>query len=116
MDDILHDELLADCEAPPSVGRRLARSARDCEDSPMTRWMVLGLLALAACATPPPRDVHWRRTSDAAEPLEQARSACRAHAMDRSAGVRPQGMAAKAAAGAFAECMQERGWVLVDQE
>ena len=82
----------------------------------MIRLLVLVLIVAGACTAPAPRpDAYWRRTSAQAEPLEQARSACRAYAMEQSSGSSNQGMAAKAAAGAFAECMQERGWVLVDR-
>lgn len=83
----------------------------------MKRLIALALLAAAACATPTPRpDAHWRRTNDQAEPLEQARPACKAYAMEKSKAVTNQSLAAKAAAGAFAECMRERGWTLVDQD
>ena len=83
----------------------------------MKRWSMLGLLLVVACTAPAPRpDAHWRRTSDTAEPLDVARPACKAHAMARSSRVANEGMAAKAAAGAFAECMRERGWTLTDQD
>ena len=83
----------------------------------MRRLILLTLCAAAACGTPTPRtDAHWRRISDQAQPLEQARPACKAHAMEKSESVKPEGLAAKVAAGAFAECMRERGWSLVDQD
>jgi len=83
----------------------------------MIRLLVLVLIVAGACSKPAPRpDAYWRRTSEHAEPLEQARSACRTYAMERSShGSGREGMDAKAAAGAFAECMEERGWVLVDR-
>jgi hypothetical protein len=84
----------------------------------MTRLILMGLLATAlACATKSPRAAgEWRRVDANAEPLEQARATCKAHAMKASATTTPQGLAAKAAAGAFAECMRERGWALADVE
>jgi hypothetical protein len=83
----------------------------------MRRWFALGLLVLVACAAPAPRtNAHWRQINEGAEPIDVARPACKAYALDRSKNVKNQGLAAKAAAGAFAECMRERGWALVDQE
>lgn len=82
----------------------------------MKRLVVLAMLAAGACAVPPSRNVAWRRTNDQAEPFEQARAACKTYAMERSSRASKPDLAAKAAAGAFAECMRERGWALVDQE
>ena len=83
----------------------------------MRRWAIIGVFAIVGCAAPKkPVDAQWRKTTDTAVPIDQARSACKAYAMERSNSAQNQSLAAKAAAGAFAECMQERGWVLVDQE
>jgi hypothetical protein len=84
----------------------------------MTRLMLIGLLVTTlACATKSPHAAgEWRRVDDHAEPFEQARSACKAYAMKEAATTTPQGLAAKAAAGAYAECMRERGWALADVE
>jgi hypothetical protein len=54
--------------------------------------------------------------NDNAEPLDQARAACKSCAMQKAEVATNQGLAAKVAAGAFAECMRERGWALVDVE
>ena len=81
----------------------------------MRAWCLLGSFVLVGCAASRP-DTHWRATSDRAEPLDVARAACKTHALERSKDVTGQGLAAKVAAGAFAECMRERGWALVDQE
>jgi hypothetical protein len=79
--------------------------------------LLVATLAAAACAAPSPKpDAHWRKTTPDAAPLDEARAACRAHAIERSSRSANQSIAAKAAAGAFAECMRERGWALVDQE
>ena len=81
----------------------------------MKRLLAIALLIVAACTTKPRSDVYWRRATDHPEPLEQARPACKAYALQKSKDVRDQGFAAKVAAGAFAECMRDRGWVLSDQ-
>jgi len=79
--------------------------------------IVIGALALIACGSPSPRSPgQWRRVDAGAQPFDQSRAACKAYALKKSEGVTGQGLAAKAAAGAFAECMRERGWALVDAE
>ena len=84
----------------------------------MKRLLLSGLLATTlACATKSPRAAgEWRRVDDHAEPFEQARAACKTYAMKKAETITRQGLAAKAAAGAYAECMRERGWALADVE
>jgi len=83
----------------------------------MKRFVVAAMLLAGACAAPAPRPTPaWHRTDDRAEPFEQARAACRTYAMERSSRSQNQSIAAKAAAGAFAECMRQRGWALTDQD
>src|SRR5262249_35094572 len=81
----------------------------------MKPLLVIALLTVAACATKPRSDLSWRRAGDHAEPPQPARPACTAYGLEKSKAVSDQGLAAKVAAGAFAECMRDRGWVLSDQ-
>jgi hypothetical protein len=83
----------------------------------MKRLLVLVSLSIVACASKSPQSTeYWRRTSDQAEPLEQARYTCQSDAFKKAEDVSNQGLAAKVAAGTFAECMRQRGWSLRDAE
>jgi len=82
----------------------------------MKRLIVIAFLSTIACAPPPPQSAGWLRVNDQAEPLDQARSACKSYAFKKVESVSNQGLAAKAAVGAFAECMHDHGWTLVDAE
>ena len=83
----------------------------------MKGLLVVALLAAVACAPTPPKSAgSWRRVNDQAEPFDQARAACKSYAMKKAETPINQGLAAKVAAGAFAECMRDRGWSLVDAE
>jgi hypothetical protein len=74
----------------------------------------LALAVALGCHTKPAPETRWQRTSETAEPLDTARAACKADAVEQSSGTTNQGLAAKQAAGVFAECMRKRGWVLAE--
>ena len=58
----------------------------------------------------PTKEMHWRRTGDSAEPLDTARVACKAEAIEQGNQTANEGMAAKQLVGVFADCMRRHGW------
>ena len=75
---------------------------------------VAAVLVAVACGPSSPRtQAEWRPTNDHPQPLDQAKATCKAYALKKTEGI-SSGLAAKAVAGAFAECMYEQGWSLRD--
>jgi hypothetical protein len=74
----------------------------------------LAIVGALACHSKPAPGAHWRRVSESAEPLQNARGACKAEALDATRATQGQDLAAKAAVGVFTDCMRKRGWVLVE--
>jgi hypothetical protein len=80
----------------------------------MKRGLIIAVLFAVACAPSTPRtQAEWRPTSEHPQPLEHAKAACKSYALEKTESV-SGGLAAKATAGAFAECMSGQGWSLRD--
>jgi len=76
--------------------------------------LIVAVLFAAACGPSSPRtQAEWRPANDRPQPLEQAKATCKSYALKKTEDI-AGGLAAKATAGAFAECMYEQGWSLRD--
>jgi hypothetical protein len=74
------------------------------------------VIVAAACGPSSPRtQPEWRAANDHPQPLDQAKAACKSYALKQTEGI-TSAIVAKAAAGAFAECMYEQGWSLRDAD
>lgn len=73
----------------------------------------LVLVVVFGCHAPT-RETHWQRTGETAEPLDAARAACKAEALEQGSQTANEGIAAKQSVGAFAACMRKRGWELAE--
>ena len=84
----------------------------------MTRpiWLVMGVALLAACSYPKHEgssQMAWKKTSELAPPLEEARQNCKVEALAENSKMGTTGGAY--AGGEFVKCMRAAGWVPVEQ-
>jgi hypothetical protein len=81
----------------------------------MKRGIIVAIVFVAAACGPssPRTPPEWRPANDHPQPLDQAKATCKTDALKKTEAI-TSGLAAKAVAGAFAECMYEQGWSLRD--
>jgi hypothetical protein len=82
-----------------------------------TIGLALAFALVAGCHSQsrsvPEPTTRWQRVEGSSEPLENARTACKQEALEKTKSIRQQGVATRAAGGIFIECMRRHGWTQV---
>ena len=77
-----------------------------------TLALAVALALVVGCHAPSASNpaAQWQRVDASAGPLDAAQSACRNEAFVKTENVNQGDLGAKAAAGAYVECMRRHGW------
>ena len=78
--------------------------------TPLAGLFVGLALCAAGCAAAPRPTAEWVKTRESAEDFDRARQACEQQSLAEVNKESADSIAAKAGAGAFLKCMQDKGW------